>query len=113
MMLLREEGAYHHISYWLGSHLCHLLPAMVERSAVLHTAPRPFHQHALSLLQEGFQWFGLNPAELEIVTAKKLYQEYTSDIPEAKVTNRFLQVNFLATCGHASPTHPCRRGRGK
>jgi hypothetical protein len=94
MLLRQEEGAYHHLSYWLGHHLQQYLPAMSGPHPVLDRAPPPYHQHALTLLQEGFQWFGLDPEKLEATTAKKLYTEYTTDIPQPKITNKFLQVNF-------------------
>ena len=69
---------------------------MVVLHPVLTRAPPPYHQHALTLLLEGFQWFGLDPEKLEATTAKKLYKEYTSDIPETKITSKFLNVNFPA-----------------
>ena len=94
-MLQREgESSYRHLCYWLGAHLQEYLPAMMAPSPVLHTAPPPYHQYALTLLREGFRWFGLDPGDLQKVTAKKIYQEYTSDIPEPKVTDKFPEVNF-------------------
>ena len=69
---------------------------MMEKSPVLHTLPPPYHQHALSLLQEGFQWCGLDPAELEQIKAKNIYKEFNCDFPEPKVTDKFPEVNFPA-----------------
>ena len=94
MLFKKEEGSYRHLCYWLGSHLRQHMPAMMEPSPVLHTQPPPYHQHALTLLLEGFQWFGLDPEKFESVTAKKLYMDFTTDIPEPKVTDKFVQVNF-------------------
>ena len=93
MLMRKEESAYHHLCYWLGSHL-HQLPAMMDGAPVRQRPPPPFHQHSLNLLLEGFKWFGLDPEKLEKVTAKTLYKEYTSDIPAPKITDKFLQVNF-------------------
>jgi hypothetical protein len=94
-MLQREgEGSYRHLCYWLGAHLQEYLPAMMTPSPVLHTAPPPYHQYALTLLTEGFRWFDIDPGELQKVTAKKIYKQYTVDIPEPKVTDKFPQVNF-------------------
>ena len=41
--------------------------------------------------------YGVKPAELGQVTSKLIYSEYTKHtIPEPKVTDAFLQVNFAA-----------------
>jgi hypothetical protein len=93
MLLREEEGAYRHLSYWLGSRLQQYLPAMMDRSPVEHTTPPAYHQHALNLLQEAFT-FGLDPGKLESVTAKQCYKEFTTTIPEPKVTHKFCEVNF-------------------
>ena len=94
MLTRKEEGSYHHLCYWLGSHLQQRLPDMLDRGPVLQRPPPPFHQHTLTLPQEGFQWFGVDPSKLRDITAKKLYKEYTSDISEPKIPSMFLQVNF-------------------
>ena len=95
-LLLDQEGAYQHLSYWLGAQLRQYLPALMERSSVLHTAPPPYHKYALHLLLDGFQ-IGLKPAELRQATYRLIYSKYTSHtIPEPKITTTFLQVNFQA-----------------
>ena len=95
MLLKDKEGAYHQVSYWLGTHLCRYLPNLMERSPVLHTAPPPYHQYALHLLIDGFQLYGIKPAELGQVTSKQIYTEYIQHtILEPKVTDTFLQVDF-------------------
>ena len=87
MLIRKEEGAYHHLQQQV--------PAMMDNHPVLQRPPPPLHQHALTLLLEGFEWFGLDPLKLEEITSKKLYKEYTTDIPQPKVTNKFLEVNFV------------------
>ena len=94
MITRTEEGAYWHLCYWLGFHLQQHLPAMLNSGPVLQRPPPPFHQHVLNLLLEGFQWFGLESGKLEKVTTKKLYKEYTSDLPHPKITNKFPEVNY-------------------
>ena len=69
---------------------------MMEKSPVLHTLPPPYHQHALSLIKEGFQWCGVDPTELEQTTAKIIYKEFNCDFPQPKVTDYFPEVNFPA-----------------
>ena len=86
-------GSYKHLSYWLGAHLLQHLPSMMERSPVLHTAPPPYHQYALDLLNEAFK-YGMDPDKLEGVTAKRTYLEFTDTLPEPKVTDKFTSVNF-------------------
>ena len=97
MLLKDQEGAYRHLSYWLGAHLRQYLPALMARSTVLQTAPPPYHKYALHLLLDGFQIYGLKPAELAQATSKLIYSNYTNHtFPNPKITNTFLQVNFPA-----------------
>ena len=92
MLLKQRKGAYRHLSYWLGGHMRHYLPALMDRSPVLHTAPPRYHQYALDLLIDG-----LKPTELGQATSKLIYSEYTKNtISEPKVTNTFLQMNYPA-----------------
>ena len=50
---------------------------------------------------DGFQMYGVKPTELGQTTAKQIYNEYIQHtIPEPKVTDYLLQVNFPGgTCG--------------
>ena len=70
MLLKDQEGAYRHLSYWLGAHLRQYLPALMAWRAVLHTAPPPYHKYALHLLLDSFQMFGIKAAELAQATSK-------------------------------------------
>ena len=54
MLLKDQQGAYRHLSYWLGAHFHQYLPALTARSAVLHTVPPPYHKYALDLLRDGY-----------------------------------------------------------
>jgi hypothetical protein len=92
----REGGAYCHLCYWLAPLLQDFLPDMMNLAPVHHGAPPPFFQHALDLLQDGFNFFEVVPQELGMVTANQLYKNFTSDLPDSKVTDRFPAVNFPA-----------------
>ena len=111
MLTRKEEGSYHHLCYWLGSHLQQRLPDMLDRGPVLQRPPPPFHQHTLTLPQEGFQWFGVDPSKLRDITAKKLYKEYTSDISEPKIPSS-CKSTFLVMCGPACHTPSCHQELG-
>jgi hypothetical protein len=89
-------GSYRHLCYWLAPHLQHFLPEMMDLAPVRHGAAPPFFQHAIELLQEGFTYFGVEPGELEMITAKEIYKNFTPDLPDAKVTDKYFTVNFPA-----------------
>ena len=95
MLLKDQEGAYRHLAFWLGAHLRHYLPALMARSAVLHTDPPPYHQYALDRLLDGFQMYGIEATDLAQVSSKTIYTDYISHtLPDPKITNKYLQVNF-------------------
>ena len=95
MLLKDQEGAYRHLAFWLGAHLRHYLPALMARSAVLHTDPPPYHQYALDRLLDGFQMYGIEATDLAQVSSKTIYTNYISHtLPDPKITNKYLQVNF-------------------
>ena len=68
-----QERAYRHLSYWMGAHLRQYLPALIARSAVLHTAPPPYHKYALDLLLDGFQMYGIKATDLAQASSKAIY----------------------------------------
>ena len=69
----------------------------MARSTVLHTAPPPYHKYVLDLLLDVFQMYGLKATELAQASSKTIYSNYTSHtLPNPKITNTFLQVNFPA-----------------
>ena len=95
MLLKDQEGAYRHLLYWMGAHLRQYMPAMTARSAVLHTVPPPYHKYALDLLLDGFQMYGIRATDLAQASSRAIYSNYTSHtLPDPKITNTFLQVNF-------------------
>ena len=96
MLQHKEGGSYRHMCYWLGQHLQPYLSEMMDLAPVRHGELPPFFQHALDLLKDGFQYFGVEPRELDQITSKVIYQNFTPDLPDAKVTDRYPAINFPA-----------------
>jgi hypothetical protein len=93
-MLDQKGGAYRHLCFWLAPVLRNFLPEMMDLSPVYHGTLPVFLQGAADLLLEGFNFFAVSPTELPDVKSRLLYKSFTSDLPDAKVTEKFPAVNF-------------------
>ena len=98
MLEQRECGAYRHLCYWQASSLQMYtnVPEMMNLAPVYHGRLPAFFQHAEGLLLEGFLFFQVLPRELDMVTTKELYKSFTTDLPDTKITNKFVTINFPA-----------------
>ena len=69
---------------------------MMDLPPLRHGALPPFFQSALELLQEGFKFFKVRPRELEMFQVKVLYKNFTLDLPDMRISDKFSHVNFPA-----------------
>ena len=72
-------------------------PNNISHTGWVPTSDSTYHKYGLDLLTDGFQQYGVKPTKLGQATSKQIYAEYTKHaLSESKVTDTFLQVNFLA-----------------
>ena len=76
-----------HVKHWLGLHLKHYFPVMAEGPHAEIVCP--YFQHMRLLLVEGLVLGEIQIDRIRSVTAKKLYEDYTSTFPPPKVIYRF------------------------
>ena len=87
LLLNSESLQYSHVKYWLGLHLRDFFPDM---DAGPHAEiVSLYFQHMRMLLVEGLVIGDLRVGNLGHVTAKALYQEYTSSFPPPKIVFKF------------------------
>ena len=87
--MLRNPESKHfgHLKYWVGLHLRDYFPAMAAGPHAEIISP--FFQHLRMLLVEGLVLGDVNAESLKEVSAKFLYQQYTSSFPPPKVVFKF------------------------
>jgi hypothetical protein len=92
-----EENCRRHISHWLGYQLHETFPDLMNLSPVCQAQlPRfPLHRAMLEALQEGLIREEYDPAALELVTSKIIYNSRAEDvIPPPKIEGKYPNVNF-------------------
>ena len=82
-----ESKPFGHVKFWLGLHLKHYFPVMAEGPHAEIVCP--YFQHMRLLLVEGLVLGEIQIDRIRSVTAKKLYEDYTSTFPPPKVIYRF------------------------
>ena len=78
---------YSHVRYWLGLHLRDYFPDMAGGPHAEIVSP--YFQHMRLLLVEGLVLGNLSVGSLRRVTAKALYQEFTTSFPPPKVVFKY------------------------
>ena len=87
LLVNSESLQYTHVRYWIGLHLRDYFPDMA-------TGPHaeiasPYFQHMRLLLVEGLVLGDICVGKLKTVTAKDLYEGFTSSFPPPKVVFKF------------------------
>ena len=87
--LLLDSGSlqYSHVRYWLGLHLRDYFPDMAGGPHAEIVSP--YFQHMRLLLVEGLVLGNLSVGSLRRVSAKALYQEFTTSFPPPKVVFKY------------------------
>ena len=82
-----ESRQYSHIKYWLGLYIMEYFPDMglCPHAEIIS----PYFQHMKALLVGGFILNDIVANKLHLVTAKQLYQGFTTTFPPPKVTLKF------------------------
>ena len=83
---------YSHIKYWLGLYIGEYFPDM--RQCPHGEIITPYFQHMKALLVGGFMLKDIEPTKLHLVTAKKLYQGFTTTFPPPKVTFKYFDFEW-------------------
>ena len=78
---------YSHVKYWIGLHLRDYFPDMAMGSHA-EIVP-PYFQHMRLLLVEGLVLEDISVGKLKTVTAKALYEGFTTSFPPPKVIFKF------------------------
>ena len=82
-----DSKQYGHVRYWIGLHIGDFFPDM--RQGPHSELVCPYFQHMRLLLVEGFLLGDITATSMKNVTAKSLYENYTSTFPPPKVINKF------------------------
>ena len=83
LLVKTDSLQYSHVKYWIGLHLRDYFPDMAVGPHA-EIVP-PYFQHMRLLLVEGLVLGDICADRLRIVTAKALYEGYTSSFPPPKV----------------------------
>ena len=87
LLLYSDSKQYNHVRYWLGLHLRDFFPDM---SAGPHAElVCAFFKHMRLLLVEGLVLGDLSVNSIKSVTAKDLYEKYTTTFPPPKVIYKY------------------------
>ena len=86
-LLVKSDSLHSHVKYWIGIHLRDYFPdmAMGPHAEIVS----PYFQHMRLLLVEGLVLEDIGVAKLITVTAKALYEGYTTSFPPPKVIFKF------------------------
>ena len=82
-----ESLQYSHVRYWLGLHLREYFPDMANGPHAEIVSS--YFQHMRLLLVEGLELGDLTVAKLKAVTAKALYEGFTTSFPPPKVVFKY------------------------
>ena len=87
--LLQDPSSkqYMHLKYWLGLHLRDFFPEMTNGSHAEIISP--YFKHMRLLLVEGMLLGNIEGGQIGKVTAKALYEGYTSSFPPPKVEFKY------------------------
>ena len=87
LLLSSTTKQYGHVKYWIGIYLKNFFPQM--RDGPHAELISPYFQHMRLLLVEGLVLGDIVAGNLGSVTAKSLYQGYTSSFPSPKIVFKF------------------------
>ena len=87
LLLDSSSKQYGHVRYWLGLHLGEYFPEMSSGPHAEFISP--YFQHMRLLLTEGLVLGDISAGTLGRVTAKELYDSFTSSLPPPKVVFKY------------------------
>ena len=87
LIMSSDSKNYGHVRYWLGLHLRDYFPDMAEGPHAEIVCE--YFQHMRLLLVEGLVLGDLSVDNIKMVTAKELYEGYTTTFPPPKVVYKY------------------------